>query len=506
MEMSESLGADRNPAFDDNRHRVVDAQDSSDSGAILSLGETGDTDRLEADALNYWSSKLDGRKCPAIADLDLQSSDDFHAHGLLFDFAGDRGNPKIAHMGAELGKHLASPGENGRLDETLSYSLATHLKKHFSQVFTEQAPIDFEEVFLKSNGDSVVGHGVLLPWTSDGDQIDFVLAVMNWKESEEDGAVSDLSNQPDILLLDEEAGQRLNGEQSDEPSDADVLMLNEEFEANGTAIERAHADGTGQDGGSADAIHNPPWFKVSLNAVSSKPVAGRSNLPVPSRPIASQGTLARAALSAVSAGNLELTNRLDEARKLASAAIASEVRSRKALYEALGCAYDFSLAAEESPEEFLSLLQGCGLQTSDRSPMIPVVKLVFGADYDKTRLAEYATVLSHARRIGLKYGDLAPLLIGADGGLKALVNQERQLRKLERGQEAGAERRPRATLTDKLRAMPTQSLTDLSREGDEFTLVLARRLPDGGVAVVGEIPHDVPLLEKAARKLVARNE
>ena len=504
MEMSESLGAGRNPDFEDNRHRVIDAQDSSDSGAILSLGETGEVNRLEARALDYWASLLNGRQCPAIEDLDLRSSKDFDAHGILFDFTGDRGSPKISHMGAEWGEHLAGSGENGPLDETLGYSLVTHLKKHFSQIFAEQVPIDFEEVFLKSNGDSIVGHGVLLPWTSGGDQIDFILAVMNWKGSEEDGEVSDPSEQPDILLLDEEAGQRLSGEQSDEPSEADVLMLNEEFEANGTAIDGAHADGRERDERAADAIHNPPWFKVSLNAAASKPLVSRPTLPATSGSIVSQGTLARTALSAVPAGNYELTNRLDEARKLASAAIASEVRSRKALYEALGCAYDFSLAAEESPEEFLSLLDDCGLKTSDRSPMIPVVKLVFGADYDKTRLAEYATVLSHARRIGLKYGDLAPLLIGADGGLKALVNQERQLRKLERGQ--GADRRPKATLTDKLRAMPTQSLTDLAREGDEFTLVLARRLPDGGVAVVGEIPHDVPLLEKAARKLVAQND
>ena len=38
------------------------------------------------------------------------------------------------------------------------------------------------------------------------------------------------------------------------------------------------------------------------------------------------------------------------------------------------------------------------------APMTPVVKLVFGADYDKTRLTEYATALTHAQRIGLGRG------------------------------------------------------------------------------------------------------
>lgn len=499
--MSESLGADPNPVFDDNGYRVFDTEANSDTGGVLTLGETGDVSRLEARALNYWSSLLNGRTCPAIEDLDLEASEDFRAHGILFDFTSDRGNPRISHMGADLGAHIRSSGEDGPLDETLSYSLATRLKKHFSQIFAEQAPVDFEEVFLKSNGDSVVGHGVLLPWRSNDNDINFILAVLKWKGNEEGGKNSDLSGQPDILLLDEET----NPEPRDEPSGTDVLMLNEEFEANGTAIGAAETDGSARNGQSVDAVHNPPWFKVSLNA-GNRPSRSRPTLVASSGPIIDGDTQPGTTRPAVSAGNFELTNRLDEARKLAIAAISAEARSRKALYEALGCAYDFSLAAEEAPEEFLSLLHNCGLNTSDRSPMTPVVKLVFGANYDKTRLAEYATVLSHARRLGLKYGDLAPLMIGADGGLKALVNKERQLRKLERGQETGAERQPKAALTNKLRALPTQSLTNLSREGDEFALVIARRLPDGGVAIVGEIPRDVALLEKAARKLVAQND
>ena len=285
-------------------------------------------------------------------------------------------------------------------------------------------------------------------------------------------------------------------------------MLGEEFQADKAIINvpaTTDVARTARDGRSGGEVHNPPWFKVSLNTNDNKPLINRSELAAPSAPIVHEEAPAQTILPAASTNNLELSNRLDEARKLALAAISAEARSRKSLYEALGCAYDFALAADETPEEFQNLLLDCGLLPSDRSPMIPVVKLVFGADYDKTRLAEYATVLSHAKRLGLRYGDLAPMLIGADGGLKALVNQERQLRKLERGQHIDTDRQPKAALTDKLRAMPTHSLADLAHDGDEFTLVVARRLPDGSVAIVGEVPHDVALLEKAARKLVAQD-
>jgi hypothetical protein len=39
--------------------------------------------------------------------------------------------------------------------------------------------------------------------------------------------------------------------------------------------------------------------------------------------------------------------------------------------------------------------------------MTAVVKLVFGADYDKTRLAEYALALDHANETGMNRGELS---------------------------------------------------------------------------------------------------
>ena len=50
-------------------------------------------------------------------------------------------------------------------------------------------------------------------------------------------------------------------------------------------------------------------------------------------------------------------------------------------------------ASKEEPEEYNELIEDSGLTVQDRAPMTPIVKLVFGHDYDKTRLTEYAAVL-----------------------------------------------------------------------------------------------------------------
>ena len=102
----------------------------------------------------------------------------------------------------------------------------------------------------------------------------------------------------------------------------------------------------------------------------------------------------------------ELADWLALARETAERAIAADSRSRGALYQAVGKAWDFALVAEQQPEAFAALLDDAGLAAQDRAPMTPVVKLVFGATYDKTRLAEYACVLGHAKDEGVGRGEL----------------------------------------------------------------------------------------------------
>ena len=132
--------------------------------------------------------------------------------------------------------------------------------------------------------------------------------------------------------------------------------------------------------------------------------------------------------------------------------------------------------------------------------MTPVVKLVFGAGYDKTRLTEYAAVLSHARRLGLPRGALADFLAAAEGGLKGVVKTERQLRREDAGQQSQA-RKPREKLMRKLRALPSRGFEAIAAQGEEFGLVVIRRMDSGEVAVLGEVSGDEALVERAARHL-----
>jgi hypothetical protein len=198
-------------------------------------------------------------------------------------------------------------------------------------------------------------------------------------------------------------------------------------------------------------------------------------------------------------GELGLADLLASARELAQAAQGSEDRSRLALYAAIGRAHDFALAAAAFPQDLAELIEDAGLKAQERAPMVPLLKLVFGVNYDKTRLAEFATALNHADRLGLAAGMLAPYLAGEPGGLKGVVQRERELRRAESG--AAKQVSPREAVAVRLKKFPTRPLSALSPVGEEFTLVVARRLPDGQIVLIGEVADDVGLLERAAKRI-----
>jgi hypothetical protein len=178
-----------------------------------------------------------------------------------------------------------------------------------------------------------------------------------------------------------------------------------------------------------------------------------------------------------------LAERLSAARSTAESVKASEGRTRAALYQALSQAYDFAIAAAQDPDGYAELLKASGVKAQARAPMTPVAKLVFGVDYDKTRLTEFAAALSYAKRIGLGVGQFQAFIEEQAGGLKAVVAAER----LERRPEPRPDNRGEAA-REKLRAASPISLAKLPRK-HEFALVVMRRGADGmhePVAVVAD--------------------
>ncbi|WNO54471.1 PAS domain-containing protein [Stakelama saccharophila] len=191
-----------------------------------------------------------------------------------------------------------------------------------------------------------------------------------------------------------------------------------------------------------------------------------------------------------------LADQLMLARETAAQVRAADTRSRAALYRALGRAHDFALACADAPDAYADLLKGAGLKAQDRAPLTPIVKLVFGVEYDKARVTEFAAALAHARRHAVPVGAFPRFIEDAEGGLKGLVKAER------------AARRPApkpdryAAAANELRRRPALAQLPIGGGADdaEFVVLVARKSGAAGLDVVARVDGDAKFTAQAVRR------
>ena len=515
---------------EDDRHEPAEFESlvdpTVDGGAVEGPSPVGqDERRMQVRAYNFWAGLLQDRHFPSIEDLDPENLPDFGPYSVLLDFTSGIEDPAVHFLGDKLARECGTDGEIHTLADVPSRSLLSRITDHYMQIIANQSPIGFEAEFVNQRGTTIAYRGILLPFSSDDDTIDFIYGVINWKE------LADQRTTDELMLEIDQSLEVGIGETAPHREDEMAMWADAPVNPDGSseiepepkveAVERdvevsefGEADGipADSDARTADADGNDESDEDVLNLASlivrkqTEPV----EWPEPSfggddhtgEPPADD-VLELAVADEVVPDAMGLADWLASARELALAACSSEDRTRGALYAAIGRAYDFSLAAQAEPETFAELVADAGLAVQDRAPMTPVVKLVFGADYDKTRLTEYAAALEQAHRVGLERGALADYLGSAPGGLKGVVAEERRWRKQASGKAIAPRDAPRKGLARKLRKLEPVALADLAGEGNEFALLVARRLPDGQVVVLGEVPDDVALLEKAAKKLLA---
>jgi len=674
-----------------DEHDIDDTHTDGDPPSPVGQDER----RMQVRAYNHWASLLGDGNLPDIEDLEPERLDDFGPYSVLLDFSSGIDNPAIRFIGTELRQECDALGMIDHLSDVPPRSLLSRITDHYMQILANQAPIGFEAEFVNQREATVLYRGILLPYSSDDETIDFIFGVINWKEladsrtsdellleidqsletddaasfddpddvgsfafetaetltaettieeardTGEDGNVFDLAREevteetrsPRLPLprfgflarrnrhgddepketvedtveavpakrergfdalgnplggaRDDEPHEHGFGEESDsgfgddgfdsgmktaadyglpdwdeEPEGEDVddvvdPLADDESESSlvslvhrGEKLKKAvdlgafemlpaedESDrddetdaaislGFGEDAGAPDVGEEleDPWAEARADFEAfEEPVDNGDNgleAENSAEPMfAATGETdkdAQPAFEDDEATELDvpamepvepagLHDYLAQAREMAQAALNTEDRSRKALYDAVGRAYDFSLEATAEPEEFAEIMADNGLTMQDRAPMTPVVKLVFGADYDKTRLTEYAAVLTYAHRRNVERGQLATFLREAEGGLKAVVQAERRARKEEQGKPVEeTDTGIRKTLARKLRKLGGMDFSSLGVTGPEFALVMVRRTEDGRLLVLGELPEDRATLEKAGRKLLAK--
>ncbi len=436
-----------------------------------------DERRMHVRAYNYWCSLLDGRDFPSIQDLDSKDIEDFGPHSVIVDLTGKLNDPATPFVGQAI-KDEIGVQEINSISDVPGRSLLSRLTDHHFQIIATRAPVGFEAEFVNQRGHEISYRGILMPFSSDGDVIDFVYGVINWKDKGE-------ANEAQKTIV--PALPRLTAEREDEQEVLDKLYAEE-------AAQQASQERRQK----AMLLTRAPGEEVAPddNPEEAWAIQALADMGVTLDPEA--GTEAPLELDDPAPVELDddagLADRLWAARESAEVCKQADGRSRAALYRALAMAYDFSVAAKRVPEDYAEILDDAGVKAQARAPMTPIVKLVFGADYDKTRLTEFAAALSFAEREAVDFGGFADFVEQAEGGLKGLVAAERKARRPAGDPAVDKVEEGRAAL----RRAPGIDLRQLATN-EEFAIVLTRRNADGVHEAV-QLVADSALLERLLRR------
>ena len=445
--------------------QATEAEQPYDVSAAIGTDER----RMHVRAYNHWVSLLNGRDFPTIDDLDSSEVEDFAAHSVLLDFTCGHDNPAIPYIGPAIRDECGLNDDMRNISDVPSRSLLSRLTAHYMQIIANRSPVGFEAEFENPAGETICYRGILMPFSSDGDGIDFIYGVINWKHVD----AADEAQPAPIAFGPAEDN---DGDVAEAVTDAIPIDLEEPLELTQPVDEIAEPE----------AMNEPV-------AEFDEPVAAPPRVPFSWEVDADEDEDALPEVTLDPDAGLD--DRLWAARETAESVKAGEGRTRAALYKALSLAYDFAIAADQNPQEYAELLEESGVKAQARAPMTPIVKLVFGIDYDKARLTEFAAALSFARRQDIELGGFQNFIEQQAGGLKALVAAERAARRPEAKADTKAE-----AARAQLRSAPALSLADVPA-GDEFALVLTRRSADGTHEPVAFVDDDA-LIERAIRRVV----
>jgi len=141
-----------------------------------------DERRMHVRAYEMWLSLLGGRDYPGIADLDADTLGEFGPFSVLLDFSNDRANPAIAFLGGALRDECELGSDIATVADVPERALLARLTGHYAEILENRAPVGFEAEYIGHRGQPMLYRGILMPYSADGQTIDLIHGVINWKE------------------------------------------------------------------------------------------------------------------------------------------------------------------------------------------------------------------------------------------------------------------------------------------------------------------------------------
>lgn len=139
--------------------------------------------RLHNRARAAWEAARKGNKVPRIGDLDWQRMEKISEHAFLLTLR-DSMSPLVVRAGDVIAEEAGLTSLPVCLDDVPKSSLLGQFGLRWQEPVLKSEPMTSEYEFITEYGYQISCRGVLLPLSTDGETIDQVCGVINWKSQQ----------------------------------------------------------------------------------------------------------------------------------------------------------------------------------------------------------------------------------------------------------------------------------------------------------------------------------
>ena len=128
----------------------------------------------------YWEKIAGEKELPALRDMNRNEIDPFKKNLVLIDLRNGQDQPTFQVIGQDLQEDLEGDLSNMPLSTVPRRTMLSRITDHYLEVLANRVPIAFEAEFVNKDGEKALYRGILLPFSDDGKNINFILGGVRW--------------------------------------------------------------------------------------------------------------------------------------------------------------------------------------------------------------------------------------------------------------------------------------------------------------------------------------
>jgi hypothetical protein len=140
--------------------------------------------RLANRFLKLWVGLRGNKGFPLISDLNFDDMGEFMPYTFNLDLSAGADDPKFRYIGRQLVRDCGGDITNQGVSQLLPQSLLARAVQQRDEVVSEGKPCMIADEFVNAEGNKVLYRAVMMPFSSTGDTIDFIIGAINSKTVE----------------------------------------------------------------------------------------------------------------------------------------------------------------------------------------------------------------------------------------------------------------------------------------------------------------------------------